>query len=154
MKFQLSQALAACCGTLVSASSVYVTAAWGMQEQPDFLNAVVVADTSLAPSELLALAERVGETCLAHAARDVFVADSKEKQDTRVKTSMLDDLTADWFEISTKDGDDAWSGKGVTGDVYPDDDEIPREKKDKKPEPKPTAAPAPANPSKPPRQSI
>lgn len=45
--------IAACCGPLVSASSVYATAAWGMQEQPDFLNQALCIDTPLSASMLL-----------------------------------------------------------------------------------------------------
>ena len=41
----------------VIASPVYETPAWGITEQPDFLNAVVRADTDLTPSEVLAFAQ-------------------------------------------------------------------------------------------------
>ncbi len=42
------------CGTLVKRSSVYETKAWGIAEQPDFLNMVVSIETSKAPQALLA----------------------------------------------------------------------------------------------------
>lgn len=41
------------CGPVVSQSSVYQTAAWGLEEQPDFLNMVVLVATNLSPTELL-----------------------------------------------------------------------------------------------------
>jgi len=41
------------CGPVVSQSSVYQTAAWGLEEQPDFLNMAVLVETPLSPSELL-----------------------------------------------------------------------------------------------------
>jgi len=40
--------------TLVAASSLYRTAPWGVTDQPAFLNAAVLARTSLAPRALLA----------------------------------------------------------------------------------------------------
>lgn len=40
-------------GTLRRASSLYQTAAWGMEGQPDFLNQVLVLDTPLPPQALL-----------------------------------------------------------------------------------------------------
>ena len=43
----------------VKASSVYRTRPVGGVEQPDFLNAVVIADTDLLPADLLTLAHRV-----------------------------------------------------------------------------------------------
>ena len=39
--------------TLTGASPVFRTPPWGVTDQPDFLNAVVAANTALAPSELL-----------------------------------------------------------------------------------------------------
>lgn len=44
---------------LVRSSSVYATAAWGNQDQPDFLNAVLQVDWKAGPSELLQLAMQV-----------------------------------------------------------------------------------------------
>ncbi|MBL7692736.1 MAG: 2-amino-4-hydroxy-6-hydroxymethyldihydropteridine diphosphokinase [Flavipsychrobacter sp.] len=41
------------CGRLVAVSAVYETAAWGLTDQPDFLNMVVELETPLAPTELL-----------------------------------------------------------------------------------------------------
>jgi 2-amino-4-hydroxy-6-hydroxymethyldihydropteridine diphosphokinase len=46
--------LAASAGEIVAASSIYETAAWGVEDQPDFLNQVLAIDTALAPEELLA----------------------------------------------------------------------------------------------------
>lgn len=40
-------------GTVLKASSVYRTAAWGKTDQPDFLNQVIGLSTTLAPEELL-----------------------------------------------------------------------------------------------------
>jgi 2-amino-4-hydroxy-6-hydroxymethyldihydropteridine diphosphokinase len=41
-------------GELAASSSIYRTPAWGVTDQPDFVNAVVALDTTLAPAELLA----------------------------------------------------------------------------------------------------
>lgn len=41
------------CGRLVAVSAVYETAAWGLPDQPDFLNMVVEVETSLSPVALL-----------------------------------------------------------------------------------------------------
>ena len=43
-------------------SSVYQTAPWGYADQPDFLNCVVEAQTSLAPGELLRRAQAVEQS--------------------------------------------------------------------------------------------
>lgn len=40
-------------GTVVRRSSVYQTAAWGLADQPDFLNQVLVLETTLAAEKLL-----------------------------------------------------------------------------------------------------
>lgn len=48
---------------------------------------------------------------------------SEGKDDVRVKSSKGDDITADWFEFSTKEGDDGWSGSRMKGDVMADEDE-------------------------------
>lgn len=40
-------------GTIQSSSAVYQTAAWGKQDQPYFLNAVVVLESGLSPLRLL-----------------------------------------------------------------------------------------------------
>ena len=40
-------------GHVLRASDCYETAAWGMQQQPDFLNQVLLIETSLSPLELL-----------------------------------------------------------------------------------------------------
>jgi len=49
-----ADAIAALPGTTLRArSSLYRTPAWGITEQPDFLNAVVMIDTDLAAPELL-----------------------------------------------------------------------------------------------------
>jgi len=42
------------CGRLTRSSPVYETSAWGMEDQPDFLNQVLEVDTSLPPRRLLA----------------------------------------------------------------------------------------------------
>ena len=40
-------------GPIVAESSIYETAAWGMENAPDFLNQVIAVSTELAPKELL-----------------------------------------------------------------------------------------------------
>ena len=41
------------CGKVNAVSSVYQTAAWGLTNQPDFYNQVVVIDTALHPEKLM-----------------------------------------------------------------------------------------------------
>ncbi|MGZ8542252.1 MAG: 2-amino-4-hydroxy-6-hydroxymethyldihydropteridine diphosphokinase [Chitinophagaceae bacterium] len=41
------------CGNIVSASSIYETAAWGKKDQPPFLNQVLEIKTELTPRKLL-----------------------------------------------------------------------------------------------------
>ncbi len=48
------QHLAATAGELVAASALYETAAWGLEEQPAFLNQVLAVRTDLAAPALLA----------------------------------------------------------------------------------------------------
>ena len=45
-------------GTIVKESSIYQTQAWGVENQPDFLNQVIVVETKLSPTTIL-------EKCLA-----------------------------------------------------------------------------------------
>ena len=45
--------IAGSCGTIHIKSSLYETAAWGIQSQPDFLNMVLSVNTSLDPDDLL-----------------------------------------------------------------------------------------------------
>lgn len=40
-------------GKIVGQSRMYETAAWGLEEQPDFLNMAIIIDTPLQPIELL-----------------------------------------------------------------------------------------------------
>lgn len=40
-------------GDVVTASGVYKTAAWGVENQPDFLNQVLLVNTKLSPTEVL-----------------------------------------------------------------------------------------------------
>lgn len=45
----------------VAASSVYSTPPWGVEDQDDFLNAVIIIDTTLRPTELLRRGQRLEE---------------------------------------------------------------------------------------------
>ncbi|MGV3656989.1 MAG: 2-amino-4-hydroxy-6-hydroxymethyldihydropteridine diphosphokinase [Chitinophagaceae bacterium] len=47
------EAIAARCGALKGISDVYETAAWGMEEQPHFLNQALELHTEMEPKELL-----------------------------------------------------------------------------------------------------
>ncbi|MCO5296314.1 MAG: hypothetical protein M9921_05595 [Fimbriimonadaceae bacterium] len=51
---------------------------------------------------------------------------SEGKDDLRVKTSLGDDVTAQWFDISTKENEDDWQALGLKGVLYPDEDEVPK----------------------------
>jgi 2-amino-4-hydroxy-6-hydroxymethyldihydropteridine diphosphokinase len=46
-------------GKIVAKSSLYETAAWGLEDQPDFLNMAICAETALSPQELLAVIQQV-----------------------------------------------------------------------------------------------
>lgn len=54
------------CGQIVAQSSIYQTAAWGLTEQPDFLNQVLAVSTLLQPDvlmqTLLSIEEKMGRT--------------------------------------------------------------------------------------------
>lgn len=41
------------CGKVIAKSSIYETAAWGNEQQPDFLNQVIKIETILEPTKLL-----------------------------------------------------------------------------------------------------
>ncbi len=51
-------------GTILRQSSLYSTAAWGNTHQPDFLNQVIITETSLGPGEtmkaILAIEKQMG----------------------------------------------------------------------------------------------
>ena len=44
---------------IVSQSAIYETAAWGLEDQPDFLNMALCVETSLHPQGLLALTQNI-----------------------------------------------------------------------------------------------
>jgi 2-amino-4-hydroxy-6-hydroxymethyldihydropteridine diphosphokinase len=46
---------------LLAESPIYQTAPWGYEDQPDFLNQVIRAETTLSPRELLTFVKRVEE---------------------------------------------------------------------------------------------
>lgn len=56
---------------------------------------------------------------------------SPEGRETRIMTSLGDDMRAKWFEVSTKENDDAWSAEDLDGVFMPDEDEIPKKPGDK-----------------------
>ncbi len=43
------------CGTIAARSSVYETAAWGIEDQPDFYNQALILNTSIFPERLMQL---------------------------------------------------------------------------------------------------
>jgi 2-amino-4-hydroxy-6-hydroxymethyldihydropteridine diphosphokinase len=51
---QAQQTLASTAGSIIAASAYYETAAWGVEEQPAFLNQVLAVRTALSAPELLA----------------------------------------------------------------------------------------------------
>ncbi|WP_210465461.1 2-amino-4-hydroxy-6-hydroxymethyldihydropteridine diphosphokinase [Rufibacter roseolus] len=60
--FYLSEAtnrLAALFGKTVQKSKLYETAAWGLEDQPSFLNQVLVFHTGFSPKVVLALTQRI-----------------------------------------------------------------------------------------------
>lgn len=49
------------CGLIVRVSNVYSTEAWGLEDQPDFLNMAVEVDTDLSPIGLLKATQQIEE---------------------------------------------------------------------------------------------
>lgn len=47
------------CGRVVLQSSTYETAAWGLENQPDFLNIAVLVETALSPTQLLDVIQQI-----------------------------------------------------------------------------------------------
>lgn len=47
------------CGAILNASSVYESEAWGMNNQPSFLNKVLVVNTLFSPEELLERTQQI-----------------------------------------------------------------------------------------------
>jgi 2-amino-4-hydroxy-6-hydroxymethyldihydropteridine diphosphokinase len=63
-KTQLSKAIAQInklVGTVTRQSSLYVTAAWGNNRQPDFLNQVIIAETNMPADKLMHTILRIEE---------------------------------------------------------------------------------------------
>ena len=50
------------CGTIIKESSIYQTAAWGLTDQPEFLNQVIILSTTLNPEILMRSLLSVEET--------------------------------------------------------------------------------------------
>lgn len=48
-------------GRVVNVSSVYSTKAWGMEDQPDFLNQVIEIESSFVPEKILVLVNEIEE---------------------------------------------------------------------------------------------
>jgi 2-amino-4-hydroxy-6-hydroxymethyldihydropteridine diphosphokinase len=53
------QLLQSACGPLLNASALYRTAAWGVTDQPDFLNQALLINTALQPQALLQTVLRI-----------------------------------------------------------------------------------------------
>lgn len=47
------------CGTIAARSSVYETSAWGIEDQPGFLNMVLKVTSSLTPNEVLSEIQQI-----------------------------------------------------------------------------------------------
>lgn len=63
-----------------------------------------------------------------------------DDQGVRFLTSIGDDLVANWFEISTKEGEDAWSASRVSGVVVPDEEDLPQREGERGPNRNPPPA--------------
>lgn len=50
---QATKMIGETCGKIVQSSSIYKTAAWGIEEQASFYNQVIVLETSLTPENLM-----------------------------------------------------------------------------------------------------
>jgi len=51
--YSATEAIATKCGVINAASPIYETAAWGLEDQPHFLNQALKIFTTLSPAELL-----------------------------------------------------------------------------------------------------
>ena len=49
-------------GEIIRESSIYITAAWGNTNQPDFLNQIIVINTTLSPNTLLETTLQIEDT--------------------------------------------------------------------------------------------
>ena len=56
---QAIEAIERSCGPVVKRSALYETAAWGMEDQPDFLNMVLGVETTLSPEQLLQAVKKI-----------------------------------------------------------------------------------------------
>jgi hypothetical protein len=59
----------------------------------------------------------------------LLLESSKGAFDTRYRNSIGEDLVATNFLISTKEDDDSYEGKNIKGNIYADDEDVPKEKK-------------------------
>lgn len=55
-----------------------------------------------------------------------LLSGTEAKRETRVKTSLGDDIEAVWFEVSTKKDDDAWEAEDIVGRLAADRDDVER----------------------------
>lgn len=56
---QAIDAIERSCGHIVKRSALYETAAWGKEDQPDFLNMVIEVETVLSPEQLLQAVQEI-----------------------------------------------------------------------------------------------
>lgn len=56
---EAQQKIAASIGDVKQSSSIYETAAWGNEDQPGFLNQVLVVETSKSPEDCLAMTQMI-----------------------------------------------------------------------------------------------
>lgn len=78
-------------------------------------------------------------------AQTLKLVSSKDKKDTRVITSIGDDLVAEWLLVSTDDSkEDEMSGKGVEGTVMSDDEDTNDRSRGTNPPPPGGGTPPPA----------
>jgi 2-amino-4-hydroxy-6-hydroxymethyldihydropteridine diphosphokinase len=59
---EAAQLIGNTCGTITATSAIYRTAAWGVSDQPDFLNQVIAIQTSLSAMQLLTAIQTIEAT--------------------------------------------------------------------------------------------
>ncbi len=81
------------CGTILNESSIYQTAAWGITEQPNFLNQVLILTTTLEPEilmqKLLSIEESMGRKRTIKFGPRIIDLDILLIDDLVIKTELL-----------------------------------------------------------------
>lgn len=80
-------------GKIVKSSHIYITQAWGVREQPDFLNQALEVETALSPEELLekihTIEKKMGRVRSAHWSKRLIDIDILFYEQAIIQTENL-----------------------------------------------------------------